>query len=163
MKTHLNKLLMVFSALLVFNIQVYSQGAKNPLPDSVFFKSLVEQYTTAVNLADTVLASKIWSPTAEISFISPSGNEYGWNGIKNIYKMFNQNFSSRKLSVYNMKSSYYGDVSWVTFFWTFDGTLKSDNSAVETKGRETQIWRKINYEWRLVHVHFSGMPLEGKS
>jgi hypothetical protein len=144
--------------LLVFNIQSYSQGAKDPLPDSVFFKSLIEQYATAVNLADTVLASKIWSPTSEISFISPSGNEYGWDGIKKIYKMFKENFSSRKLSVYNIKSTYYGDVSWVTFYWIFNGTLKSDNSAVITKGRETQIWRKINYEWRLVHVHYSGMP-----
>jgi hypothetical protein len=160
MKTHLDKLLMVFSALLIICISAKSQTA--PLPDSVFFNSLIQQYTTAVNQADTILASKIWSPTSEISFISPSGTEYGWNGIKNIYRMFSENFTSRKLSVYNMKSTYYGDVSWVTFYWIFDGTIKSDNSAVKTKGRETQIWRKINYEWRLVHVHYSGMPDDSK-
>jgi hypothetical protein len=161
MKTHLNKLLIVFSASVVICVSANSQAEHNrPLADSVFFNSLIEQYTSSVNLADTLLASKIWSPTSEISFISPSGNEYGWNGIKKIYKKFSEIFSSRKLSVYKMKATYYGDVSWVTFYWTFDGILKTDKSAVKTQGRETQIWRKINYEWRLVHVHYSGMPVE---
>jgi hypothetical protein len=161
MKT-LNKLLIGFSSLLVICIPAKSQADhNNSLPDSVFFNSLITQYTQSVNMADTVLALKIWSPTSEISFINPRGTEYGWKGIKNIYKMFGDNFSSRKLSFFNLKSTYYGDVSWVTFYWTFEGTLKSDNSPVKINGRETQIWRKINFEWRLVHVHYSGMPGEG--
>jgi hypothetical protein len=60
-----------------------------------------------------------------------------------------------------VKYAYYGNVSWLTFFWTFDGTLKINNNTVQTKGRETQIWRKVNYEWRLVHVHYSGLPDTG--
>lgn len=160
MKSHLFKLVLVLFALLFIHNPSNSQNS--PLADSVFFNSLITQYTKSINEADTVLALKIWSPTSEISFINPRGTEYGWKGIKNIYKMFSENFSARKLSFFNLKSTYYGDVSWVTFYWTFDATLKSDNSAVKTKGRETQIWRKINYEWRLVHVHYSGMPVTGQ-
>jgi hypothetical protein len=136
-----------------------SQAVKFPLPDSVFFNSLVGQYAQSIDQADTLLALKIWAPTAEISFINPSGNEYGWDGVKNIYKIFKDYFSARKLSFFDIKFAYYGDVSWLTFYWIFDGTLRMNNNPVQTKGRETQIWRKINYEWRLVHVHYSGMPV----
>lgn len=139
-----------------------SQSNKIPLSDSLFFNSLVGQYVQSIDQADTVLALKIWAPTAEISFIHPGGTEYGWNEVKNIYKMFKDNFSTRKLSFYDIKFAYYGDVSWLTFYWIFDGTLKMNNTAVQTKGRETQIWKKINYEWRLVHVHYSGMPVTGQ-
>ena len=166
MKTQANSLILVFAAILVFSAPAISQpdqqknqSNRSPLPDSVFFNSLINHYIHSIEQADTVLALKIWSPTSEISFMNPRGTEYGWNGIKNIYKMFHDSFSARKLSFYDLKFSYYGDVSWVTFYWIFDATLKSDNTAVQTKGRETQIWRKINYEWRLVHVHYSGMPV----
>jgi len=138
--------------------QQKSQSGKTSLPDSVFFSSLVTLYVQAIDQADTVLASKLWSPTAEISFIHPGGTEYGWKGVKNIYEMFKNNFSTRKLSFSDLKFAYYGDVSWLTFYWTFDANLKTNNTPVKTRGRETQIWRKINYEWRLVHVHYSGMP-----
>ena len=161
-------LIVIIAATLILNNPAYSQAeqksqtVKNSLPDSVFFHSLVAHYARAIDEADTVLASKVWSPTAEISFINPQGTEYGWKGIKNIYQIFKDNFTSRKLSFSYIKFAYYGDVSWLTFNWTFDATLKTNNSAVQTKGRETQIWRKINYEWRLVHVHYSEKPVTGR-
>jgi hypothetical protein len=170
MKSSAINIVVAFAATLVLNIpansqteQLKSQSNQIPLPDSIFFNSLVSQYAQSIDQADTVLALKIWAPTAEISFINPGGTEYGWKGVKNIYKIFKDNFSARKLSFYDIKFAYYGNVSWVTFYWIFDGTLKMNNSPVQTKGRETQIWRKINYEWRLVHVHYSGMPVTDQS
>ena len=165
MKSFRIRLIVVLAGILILINPAYSQAVqksqpvKNSLPDSVFFHSLVAQYAQAVNQADTVLASKLWSPTAEISFIDPQGTEYGWTRIKNIYQIFKNNFTSRKLSFSDLKFAYYGDVSWLTFYWTFDATLKTSNTPVQTKGRETQIWRKINYEWRLVHVHYSEIPV----
>lgn len=141
--------------------QQKGQSIKNPLPDSVFFHSLVALYAQSIDQADTILASKIWAPTAEISFINPGGTEYGWDGVKKIYQMFKDNFSTRKLSFFDVKFAYYDNVSWLTFYWIFDGTLKINNSTVQTRGRETQIWKKVNREWRLVHVHYSGMPVTG--
>jgi len=32
-------------------------------------------------------------------------------------------------------------------------------SSLTTRGRETQIYRKERGQWRLVHVHYSGMPV----
>lgn len=153
----------------LLTIQVNSQTenqksgtGKAALSDSGFFNALVTQYVESINQADTVLGRKLWAPTAEISFIHPRGTEYGWAGIRTIYNMFRENFSARRLTFYDLKYSYYGDVSWVTFYWIFDATVKPGNNALRTKGRETQIWRKINYEWRLVHVHYSGMPVTGQ-
>jgi hypothetical protein len=168
MKSPVNNLFFVF-IILIFSTPAISQteqkknqSTRGPLPDSLFFTSLVNMYVHSIDQADTVLALKIWSPTSEISFINPSGTAYGWTGIRNIYKVFHDYFSARKLSFHDLKFTYYGDVSWVTFYWIFDATLKSDNTAIQTKGRETQIWRKVNYEWRLVHVHYSGMPVTGE-
>lgn len=33
---------------------------------------------------------------------------------------------------------------------------------MQTKGCETQIWRKSHNEWKLVHIHYSGMPVTGQ-
>lgn len=140
---------------------------KNPasLPsgsDSALFHSLVTQYTQSIDRADTLLASKLWAHTDEISFIHPRGHEYGWSGVKKIIKMFRDNFTVRKLTFFNLKPAVYKDVAWVEFYWVFDATMKMNDSPVQTRGRETQIWRKINSEWRLVHVHYSGMPVTGE-
>jgi hypothetical protein len=168
MKSYGIKLIVVIITALVLNNpansqteQQKSQSISNPLPDSVFFHSLVALYAESIDQADTVLASNIWAPTAEISFINPAGTEYGWAGVKKIYVKFKDDFSTRKLSFFDIKFAYYDNVSWLTFNWIFDGTLKINNSSVQTRGRETQIWKKVNREWRLVHVHYSDMPVKG--
>ncbi len=37
--------------------------------------------------------------------------------------------------------------------------FRKDGSPVATRGRETQIYQKEQGGWRLVHVHYSGMPV----
>jgi hypothetical protein len=119
-------------------------------------------YEQSINDADTEMASKLWAHSGEVSFIHPRGTENGWSGIKNIYNMFVGAFTSRELKGLNEKVSMYGDVAWLTFDWIFDATLKFDNSKIQTKGREIRVWRKINNEWLLVHVHYSGLPITGQ-
>ena len=169
MKTSIRTTILIFATALALGISANSQDAqptKQSEPvfkgDSVLFNSLVIQYALSIDNADTVLASKIWSHTPEISFINPRGTAYGWNGVKNIIKMFGENFSARKLSCFDVKVANYGDFAWLAFYWVFDATLLLNNSPVQTKGRETQIWRKSQNEWRLVHVHYSGMPVTGQ-
>jgi hypothetical protein len=108
-----------------------------------------------------LLASRLWAHTGEVSFIYPRGHEYGWKGVKKIIAFFRDNFTTRKLSFYNLKSAVYNDFAWVEFYWVFDATMKMNDTPVQTRGRETQVWRKIDREWRLVHVHYSGMPVTG--
>ena len=126
--------------------------------DSIFFTTLVSQYVKSVNDADTSLALNIWARTADISHFNPEGTFYKWEGVKMVYAIFRDNFTSRNLTFSNLRYSYGNDVSWVTFDWKFEGTLKATQQVTRTKGHETQIWKKMNHEWRLVHVHYSEVP-----
>lgn len=133
------------------------------LADTTEIKALIEKYVKAFENADTILASQLFAHTEEVSFIHPRGHEHGWEEIKNhIYKFFGVTFSTRKLNIFNEKITVYNNVAWVEFYWVFDAAFKKDNSLLQTKGRETEIWRKIENEWHLVHVHYSNMPVTGE-
>jgi len=56
----------------------------------------------------------------------------------------------------------YGDSAWAEFYWDFAAKFKKDGSPLTTHGRETQVYRKTADGWRLVHVHYSGMPVVEK-
>jgi hypothetical protein len=131
------------------------------IPDTTIFNYLVSKYAESIDKADIALGAKLWSHMDETSFINPRGHEHGWDRIKNIHIMFRDNFSERKLSCYNLKTSVYNDFAWLEFYGTFDAVRKPENIQTQTRGRDTQIWRKINTEWRLIHVHYSGMPVTG--
>ncbi|HLF35806.1 MAG TPA: nuclear transport factor 2 family protein [Cyclobacteriaceae bacterium] len=127
--------------------------------DSVQIRSLINLYTQSVDSADTVLASKLWYLAGDLSFIHPRGHEHSWPEIKeNIYDFFATTFTSRNLESFDEKITIIGDVAWTEFYWVFDATLKAGNIPIQTRGRETQIWRKTGNDWRLVHVHYSVMP-----
>ena len=72
--------------------------------------------------------------------------------------MFAETFVKRDLKTSDERISVYGDAAWAEFYWVFDTTLK-DDTPLQTKGRETQIWKKEGAEWRLIHVHYSGPPV----
>ena len=156
----MKKLIFSFLITTAFSVGLCNNAMSQA--DSTVFKALIDKYEQSINLADTVLGAKIWSHADEVSFINPLGTENGWSGIKNIYNMFANAFTKRALKGFNEKVSVYGDVAWLTFDWVYDATLKFNNKDIQTKGRETQIWKKINNEWLLVHVHYSGMPVTGQ-
>jgi ketosteroid isomerase-like protein len=132
------------------------------LSDSSDIKARIEKYAESINNADTGLASGLFAHSEEVSFIHPMGHEHGWTEINNhIYKFFSEFFSKRKLNITNEHITVYCDTAWAEFYWVFDATFKKDNSPLQTKGIETQIWRKVKKEWRLVHVHYSNMPANG--
>lgn len=137
--------------------------SNNSKADSSGIIELIKKYGEAIDKADTLLASKLFAHTNEVSFIHPRGHEKGWSEVNsNIYKFFGDTFSKRKLNIFSENVTVYNNVAWVEFYWTFDATFKKDNSPLQTKGRETQIWRKIDNEWHLVHVHYSNMPVTGE-
>jgi hypothetical protein len=123
---------------------------------------LLDEYVASIDAADSLMGKKFWSMGKEVSFIHPKGNNYGWKGVKEVYNMFNMVFSKRKLVYKNPKWTDYGQVAWVEFTWVFDAEFKNDNQKLQTKGRESQIWHKENNKWKLVHVHYSGLPVDGE-
>jgi ketosteroid isomerase-like protein len=69
-----------------------------------------------------------------------------------------ETFSERKLSVHDLSIHVFGDSAWAEFHWDFAAKFRKDGSPLTTHGRETQLYHKIQGRWRLVHVHYSGMP-----
>jgi ketosteroid isomerase-like protein len=121
---------------------------------------LIAAYARSINTADTKLAREIWSTLPDVSFIHPQGHEHGLDQIQqNVYtRLMGEAFSERKLTPKQISVHAYTDSAWAEFYWDFAAKLRKDGSPVETHGRETQIYRKEQGRWRLVHVHYSGMP-----
>ena len=121
---------------------------------------LVSAYARSIDAADPKLATQIWSTLGDVSFIHPQGHEHGIEQIRqNVYtRLMGETFSERKLTPKQIAIHAWSDGAWVEFYWDFVAKLRSDGSPVETHGRETQVYRKEQGRWRLVHVHYSGMP-----
>jgi Xaa-Pro aminopeptidase len=127
-------------------------------------KDLIAKYAEAADNADTNLAAQIWSASPDVSFIHPLGFEHGLEQIKeDVYKrLMGETFSERKLSIHDVSVSAFGDAAFATFYWDFEAKFRKDGSTITTHGRETQVYRKERGAWRLVHVHYSGMPVTEK-
>lgn len=132
--------------------------------DKQELKRIIEKYAAAVDQIE--LADEVWETSEEVTFIQPRGHQKGWEAIKKAFyeKTMGQTFSKRKLMVdeSTLQIRVYGDAAWAEFYWTFDATMRKDNSSIQTEGRETQIFRKTADGWRIVHVHYSNMPVTGE-
>ena len=140
-----------------------NSSAETPADSSVIH-SLIEKYAKSVDGADTALAAEVWLDSPDVSFIHPLGHEHGFEQIKqNVYMhLMGDTFSERKLSVHDVSVHLYGDAAWAEFYWDFAAKFRKDSSPLTTHGRETQLYRKEHGRWRLVHVHYSGMPVTGE-
>jgi len=128
-------------------------------------RRMIGKYAKSVDEADTTLASQVWWDSPEVSFIHPLGHEHGFEQIKqNVYRhLMGDTFSERKLNIHDISVHVYGDAAWAEFYWDFVAKFRNDGSPITTHGRETQVYRKTQDGWRLVHVHYSGMPTTEQS
>lgn len=144
---------------------VRAEAGKQPVQsqslDEAAIRSLLATYVESVNAADTLLASTIWADSPDVSFIHPRGHERGWDAVKTQFYegTMGQFFQDRKLVTKDLAIHCYGETAWAEFYWDFTAKMRADGRPIETHGRETQIYRRLNGEWRLVHVHYSGMPV----
>jgi Xaa-Pro aminopeptidase len=124
-------------------------------------KNLIAKYAKSVDGADTALAAEVWLDSPDVSFIHPLGHEHSFEQIKqNVYqRLMGETFSERKLSVHDVSVHVYGDAARAEFYWDFAAKFRRDGSPLMTHGRETQVYLKEQGRWRLVHVHYSGMPV----
>ena len=125
---------------------------------------IVKKYAESINQAEnTSLMEEIWLDSEEMSFVHPRGHEYGKDAIqKSFYQeTMAENFVRRHLEPYNIKVEFFNDVAVVTFYWKFEAYFK-DETKHNTEGRETQvIVKNDDNEWKIAHVHYSGMPVTG--
>lgn len=66
-----------------------------------------------------------------------------------------------EMEIFDLSVHEDGDHAWVEFYWRFDAIMRQDRTLLHTEGRETQVLRRIGETWRIVHVHYSGMPVTG--
>lgn len=114
-----------------------------------------------VEPVDVNLASQVWLNSPDVSLIYPLGEEHGWDQVKRGFYQDTMEalFSERKLTPGEITVHAHGDSAWAEFSWRFVAKMRKNGSTVETRGRETQIYRKIGPDrWALVHVHYSAMP-----
>ena len=122
-------------------------------------ENCIHLYVESINKADTEMAGKIFLQTEAISFIHPKGYAKGWEGVKKIYRMFNDEYSQRALEIYNEHIEIFKDMAVAVFDWGFNATFKTGGQK-QTQGRETQIYTEIDGEYKIVHVHYSQIPTE---
>jgi ketosteroid isomerase-like protein len=124
-------------------------------------RQLIASYAKSVDEADVILAAQVWLDSPDVSFIHPLGDEHGFEQIKqNVYKhLMGDTFSERKLTPRDIAVHVHGNSAWVEFYWDFVARFRKDGSPITTHGRETQVYWKMPNGWRLVHVHYSGMPV----
>jgi ketosteroid isomerase-like protein len=139
-------------------------GAQNTA-EKERISQMVSKYAQSVDAADTTLATQVWLNSPEVSFIHPRGHEHGLDQIKeNVYKrLMGDTFSERKLRPRDISVHVFHDCAWVEFYWDFTAKLRKDGSPINTHGRESQVYWKTQDGWRLVHVHYSGMPVTEQS
>ncbi len=136
-------------------------AAKDASSDAQKIEHLIATYARSIDGADTNLADQIWSDTPEVSFIHPRGEERGRAQIEaDVYRnLMGETFSERKLTPKDVSVHVYGDTGWAQFNWDFVAKVRKDGSPFHSQGRETQIYRRENGQWRIVHVHYSGNPV----
>ena len=153
------------SAALVAAIAVvFAQALPAQNADELAIRQVIATYARSVDTADTAIAEQIWSDGPEVSFIHPLGEDHGLKEIEaDVYRnLMGATFSKRKLSPKDIVVHVYGDTAWSEFQWDFVATVRADGSGFESQGRETQVYHKENGQWRIVHVHYSGVPVTGK-
>jgi len=154
------RILIALTALSLAPVCTPAQNDTGPGTDVAAIHKLMGRYTKAVDSLDVHELSEIWSHAPEVSFIYPLGEEDGFEAIeKHVFEdVMGGMFSTRDLQVLRTAVHVNGVVAWAEFHWIFHATMQKDNSAVITHGVETQIYRRENGTWRLVHVHYSEDP-----
>ena len=145
------------SVLLIFAAAAVCP-AQNGEADKI--RDVIHAYEKSIDAADPALGARVWSTSADVTFIHPLGEEHGWEQIKsNVYeKLMGGLFSERRLTASDIEIHVDGDAAWAQFHWVFVAKMRSDGSPAKTEGRETQIYHKTPGGWRIVHVHYSEMP-----
>lgn len=127
--------------------------------DEAQIRTLLQKYATSINNADVNLASEIWSHDSDVIFVHPLGTDRGFDQIAaDIYtKVMGGMFSKRELILHEPDIHIYGGSGWCEMNWTFHA-IRKDGIPITTEGRETQIYHKEKGTWRIVLVHYSGLP-----
>lgn len=146
----------------IFLLTLSSAFAQNmpATADQAAIKNIISEYAKSINMADAEMGSKLFLNSDRMSFVFPKGYTKGWESTKNnFYGYFAKAFNKRELTIYNENIQVYDNMAVAVFYWKFNAIKSVDNTPQEEgEGRETQVFSKIDGQWKIVHVHYSEMP-----
>ena len=146
---------------------LFPKKQEAPIPDTgsaqdiAAIKKVIDQYADSITNYDLKEAERIWQTDDRTTFIHPRGNEYGWKAIRDHFygTTMHEHFSKRHLYVRDISIQVYGDSAVAVFYWDFPAVFRTDGTEVTTHGRETQVYERTKDGWKIVHVHYSQMPI----
>lgn len=149
---------------------LFPKKQEAPIPDTgsaqdiAAIKKVIDQYADSITNYDLKEAERIWQTDDRTAFIHPRGNEYGWKAIRDHFygTTMHEHFSKRHLYVRDISIQVYGDSAVAVFYWDFPAVFRTDGTEVTTHGRETQVYERTKDGWKIVHVHYSQMPITGE-
>lgn len=149
---------------------LFPKKQEAPIPDTgsaqdiAAIKKVIDQYADSITNYDLKKAERIWQTDDRTTFIHPRGNEYGWKAIRDHFygTTMHEHFSKRHLYVRDISIQVYGDSAVAVFYWDFPAVFRTDGTEVTTHGRETQVYERTKDGWKIVHVHYSQMPITGE-
>lgn len=149
---------------------LFPKKQEAPIPDTgsaqdiAAIKKVIDQYADSITNYDLKEAERIWQTDDRTTFIHPCGNEYGWKAIRDHFygTTMHEHFSKRHLYVRDISIQVYGDSAVAVFYWDFPAVFRTDGTEVTTHGRETQVYERTKDGWKIVHVHYSQMPITGE-
>ena len=134
--------------------------AQTQKADDIEIRNLMDVYAETVNKADATLASQVWCGSAEESVTNPGGSWQGPQQINSLYALLSDSYSERKLTFDMVSIHSYVDFAWTEFTGDFTAKQRKDGAPFSFHAAETQIYRKLQGRWCLVHVHYATFPAQ---
>ena len=131
---------------------------EKPDAEKEILRKRMQYYFDSVSNVDEELARNVWAENDSISLINAMGQFFGMNSIFHdfISKAFG-NLQERRLYSVNEVIRIHDHMAYIQLYWQFDTKDKSGQSR-RNNGRETLLFEKKDNIWKLIHVHYSGMP-----
>ena len=123
----------------------------------------VQDYCHSVHTQDREEVFKLWNNKAQCSLISPGGR---YDCFEDIYQNFliegiRAAYSRIDLIADSIDVNMVSDTCAVVIFaYHTDCDLRETGEFFGISGLETQVYLKVDSEWKLTHVHYSGKKIE---
>jgi|SRR5579871_2313837 len=152
--------IILLSIILLGGASAKAQESGGPAADVKAIHVIIARYEKVVDTTDVNELAQLFSHADDVTFIYPLGGERGFDAIeKHVFEdVMRGMFDHRDLRIGPAEIHVDGKAAWAEYHWVFHATARKDGSAVTISGRETQIYRKENGIWRIVHVHYSADP-----
>ena len=123
----------------------------------------VEDYCRNVHTQDKGDFMALWNTSAHCSLISPAGRS---EGFESVYQEFlvdriQQAYSRIDLIADSIDvNPVSDDCAIVIFAYHTDCDRRETGEWFGIAGLETQVYNKVDNEWKLTHVHYGGKKVE---